>query len=490
MTLNHNQIKPYIKDFAFKRLFVEIGWDSVSASQARQISVKESNFNFSLISQKSGFQGFLHEAESVDNIPNRQTGLKIESKLSRLAESHLIIFTDKAKTKQVWQWSKKEVNSAVRVTRDDFITGSSGERLAQKLSRFAFSLDEEEQGITILDVVRKNDALFREKVTKKFYDIFRIEHEKFSKQIEGIEDAEKRNWYASLTLNRLMFVYFIQQKGFLNSDDKYLRTKLKETQTVGDDMFYSFYRTFLLKFFHNGLGEPDHSNELIELLGKVPYLNGGLFEKHEIENNHDIYIKDEAFERVFEFFDKYDWHLDTRQLKSDHEINPEVLGYIFEKFINQKQMGAYYTKEDITEYISKNTIIPFLFDRVKEKVAIAFDKKDGIWKLLRENADDYFYDAVKKGVIDKTAMLSKFQTILRLELTMLSNAEIGTSPPMKNLVCRPKLGVNILPDGNDVWKSAKKLSTAKFAKSTILLLTIWTLSSLRKTLCSRPKVPI
>ena len=60
-----------------------------------------------------------------------------------------------------------------------------------------------------------------------------------------------------------------------------------------------------------------------------------------------------------EFFDAYHWHLDERPLKKDDEINPDVLGYIFEKYINQKQMGAYYTKEDITEYISKNTVIPF-----------------------------------------------------------------------------------------------------------------------------------
>ena len=37
--------------------------------------------------------------------------------------------------------------------------------------------------------------------------------------------------------------------------------------------------------------------------------------------------------------------------REDNEINPDVLGYIFEKYVNQKQMGAYYTKEDITGYI-------------------------------------------------------------------------------------------------------------------------------------------
>jgi Eco57I restriction-modification methylase len=88
-------------------------------------------------------------------------------------------------------------------------------------------------------------------------------------------------------------------------------------------------------------------------------------------------------------------------LRDDNEINPDVLGYIFEKFINQKQMGAYYTKEDITEYISENTIIPFLFDRVKEKVSIAFDRYDGVWQLLQDNPDRYIYEAIKKGVIDE-----------------------------------------------------------------------------------------
>ena len=44
-----------------------------------------------------------------------------------------------------------------------------------------------------------------------------------------------------------------------------------------------------------------------------------------------------------------------------------MLGYIFEKYVNQKQMGAYYTKEDITGHISRNTVIPFLFDAARKE---------------------------------------------------------------------------------------------------------------------------
>ena len=83
----------------------------------------------------------------------------------------------------------------------------------------------------------------------------------------------------------------------------------------------------------------------------------------------------------FDYFDRYQWHLDERPLRKDNEINPDVLGYIFEKFINQKQMGAYYTKEDITEYISRNTIVPFLFDAAQYSIPSAFKPGGPIWSL-------------------------------------------------------------------------------------------------------------
>ena len=114
----------------------------------------------------------------------------------------------------------------------------------------------------------------------------------------------------------------------------------------------------------------------------MPYLNGGLFTKHQIEEKfgNDIEISDAAFEKLFAFFNDWEWQLDTRPLKKDgREINPDVLGYIFEKYINniqpgeQKSKGAYYTKEDITEYIGRNTIVPFLLDRAREDCEVAFE---------------------------------------------------------------------------------------------------------------------
>ena len=274
--------------------------------------------------------------------------------------------------------------------------------MIQKLEQIAFALEEEED-LTIGHVVSRVRAAFDvDKVTKKFYDRFKKEHSAFLDFITGIQNLAGREWYASLMLNRMMFIYFIQKRGFLDNNPNYLRDRLETVrQQQGDGNFHSFYRLFLMRLFHEGLGQPeaDRDPELSALLGKVPYLNGGLFDVHDLErDNPEIQIPDEAFQKIFDFFDAYDWYLDDRPLRNDNEINPDVLGYIFEKYINQKQMGAYYTKEDITGYISRNTIIPFLFDQAKKECSIAFKPNGGIWRLLSEDPDRYFYEAVRHGI--------------------------------------------------------------------------------------------
>ena len=216
-------------------------------------------------------------------------------------------------------------------------------------------------------------------------------------------------------LNRLMFTYFIQKQGFLDGDEHYLRNRLKKVQEKdGADQFLRFYSRFLRRLFHEGLGQPEagRSDDLTALLGKVPYLNGGIFDPHTLEqNNPDINIPDAAFEQIFLFFDQYQWHLDDRPSGADNEINPDVLGYIFEKYVNQKQMGAYYTKEDITGYITRNTVIPRLLEMAQQECPIAFGPGGGVWRLLQDDPDHYIYPAVGHGV----AWDYSLENIARLE---------------------------------------------------------------------------
>ena len=405
MTLSVPRVRHYLQNFELEKIFIEeLGWDHHSARLTVQVDGQE--YLLTAFAEKRGVQIFECLPNSEGNFPDHPTRLKIEKQVIKSAYEHLIIFMNADKTVQIWQWVSRQPGHPAAYREHHYNPQHhSGDSLIQKLESITFTLNEEE-GLTLTGVVfRLHDAFDRDRVTKKFYDYFKKEHGKFLDFIQGITEQGDREWYASLMLNRLMFVYFIQRKGFLDGDVKYLKNRLKTVQErKGKDKFLTFYRYFLVRLFHEGFAQQlsQRKADLEALLGKVPYLDGGLFELHELEEKHpDIDVPDKAFERLFAFFDQYEWHLDTRPLSTGREINPDVLGYIFEKYINQKQMGAYYTKEDITGYISKNTIIPYLFDAAEKKCAIAFQPDSALWRLLRDDPDRYIYPAVRKGVVDE-----------------------------------------------------------------------------------------
>lgn len=365
-------VRKCLKSFDFQTLFREhLGWDRHQSQL--DIPVDGTTVRLSAVAQKRGFVAYL-----CPEIPERAVRLKIDKQVTKSTREHLVIYADESAGQQVWQWVRREPGKPTASRDHRFDAATSGEALIQRLDRIAVSLDEEED-ITVVEVAGRARAAFDvDRVTRRFYDHFKNEHAAFLKFIKGIKEKGDLEWYTSLMLNRLMFVYFIQKKGFLDGDTDYLRNRMRRVREMkGKDKFQSFYRYFLVRLFHDGLGKHKDDRkldrELEKLLGNVPYLNGGFFEVHQLEeHNPDIDIPDKAFEKLFDFFDQYSWHLDERPLREGNEINPDVVGYIFEKYINQKQMGAYYTKEDITQYISKNTIIPFLFDAAREKCPIAF----------------------------------------------------------------------------------------------------------------------
>ncbi len=425
MTIDRDRTYQLLKDFDFETLFIdELGWDF--HTQSFSIQVDEVEYLLTAIAQKRGMGVYVCTNTINGGIPASATRQKIERQVVQRVHEHLIIFIDDAKTAQIWQWVKREEGERPLYRDQHYHSGQHGEALIQKLAAIAFTLDEE-RDIGIVDATsRVREAFDVEKITKRFYDQFKKEHGAFLQFLDGIPDEGLQRWYVSVILNRLMFIYFIQKKGFLNDDPNYLRTNLLRRQQTGADQYY---REFLCPLFFEGFAKPinERSREMKRLLGNVPYLNGGIFQKHQIERLHDetIQIADAAFECLFDFFERYQWHLDDRLERDDNEINPEVLGYIFEKYINQKQMGAYYTKEDITEYISKNTIIPCLLDSAQKKCKKAFEPPVGavnrvvnegdrepiptressacdtsasIWQLLVDRPDRYIYDAVKYGV--------------------------------------------------------------------------------------------
>ena len=403
MPLNTPRARELLAQGDFETLFIEeLGWDRHSARL--EVSLSAQSFTLVALAQKRGMVAWHCPTPSSSILPIYSHRRQVERQVAKSALEHLVVFTDPSDETQIWQWVKREPGRPTACREHTYHRSQPGDALIQKLEAIAFSLDEEET-LSLTDVVRRARAGFDvERLTRRFYDRFQAEHRAFVKFVNGITDKADQEWYASVMLNRLMFVYFIQRKGFLDGDRNYLRSRLSRMQAErGRDKFYSFYRYFLLRLFHEGLGGKARSSELEDLLGRIPYLNGGLFDVHELERpdryGETIKISDEAFEHIFDYFDQYHWHLDERPLRADNEINPDVLGYIFEKYVNQKQMGAYYTKEDITEYISKSTLLPFLLKAAQAKCEVAFNNPGGptIWDQLGSDADRYVYSTIRHG---------------------------------------------------------------------------------------------
>ena len=424
MKLDFPAVRKCLNSFDLKSLFREhIGWDNHQS----QLDVVLDGVTYSLraIAEKRGFVAY-----QCSTIPERPIRLKIDHQVTKSAREHIIVYADQRTGQQVWQWVRREPGKPLASRDHRYSTSQSGDALVQRLEQLAVSLDEEEK-LTVVEVASRARAAFNvEKVTKQFYERFKAEHTVLQKFIKGIPELADLQWYTSLMLNRLMFVYFIQKKGFLDGDTGYLRNRMKLMQNErGKDKFVTFYRYFLLRLFHEGLGQPNHEAALEKLLGNVPYLNGGFFEVHQLEEKYpEIEIPDKAFEKLFDFFDLYNWHLDERPLRKDNEINPDVVGYIFEKYINQKQMGAYYTKEDITEYNSKYTIIPFLFDAAEKKCPIAFKPGSYLWALLKENPDRYIYAAVRHGVIDAQGVVIPLPKEIEAGISDVSKRDSWNKP--------------------------------------------------------------
>ena len=412
--MNKDNLTNLLRRRDFKQLFNELGWDNDTpvSPVALELSdplhgggggggVDKFSLSVDIIAEKRGF--YICVCEVNSNLSTRNIKRKLINHISKLYYENLLILL--SENKQHWILAIRPQNRPRRIIEIHWREEEDSQKLLEKIDGIFFDINEENE-IRLTDVVdriRDSFIVNSEKITNQFYREFKSRLSEFRDFIEGIKAETSREWYAALMLNRLMFIYFIQKKNFLNGDKNYLRSRLWMVQKkYGENEFNKkFYRVFLRVLFSDGLGTPlkNRKNHLANILGQVPYLNGGLFDVHEIEKeNESIEIPDVAFEKLFDFFDRYNWHLDDRITASGKDINPDVIGYIFEKYINERsKMGAYYTQEDITSYISRNTILPCLLDRVKEIYESAFHPDKGIWKLLKDNMDNYIYPSIQKG---------------------------------------------------------------------------------------------
>ena len=383
--LDLKQFSEHLQQMNFNLLFTEVlGWNHPPARERawRDEEVKDIHYQRRMVAELAGV--VVLEIVTEGGWPDENQRMAVWRHVSQSHYENLLIFldcTDKS-SQSLWYWIKRGKDAVTGKQRNiarrhEYFRGQPVDLFASKLQAMVVELSELDKTgrLPVLEVARRMEAaLDVEKTTKHFFSSYQTQHQALLESIEGIDAERDRRWYASVILNRLMFVWFLQKKGFVDSGDyDYLPRKLAQSRARGQDRFYG---EFLNALFFEAFAKPEsqRSEPARALTGRIPYLNGGLFLHHKLELDayHQprvgitLRVKDAAFDGVFKIFAAYTWHLDDTPGGNPEEINPDVLGYIFEKYINQKAFGAYYTRPEITGYLAERSIHQLVLERIHE----------------------------------------------------------------------------------------------------------------------------
>lgn len=384
-TLNVTGTREKLHAFDLRGLFVEeLGWNRPPRGLVPTTwEVEGVKVTRTPIAELAGVVVF-EVLTANGTIPDEPLRQAIQAEVAQYHLEHLLVFLDAGRTSSLWYWVKRE-GSKRYPRRHTYVRGQPGDLLIGKLSAMFVDMSElDASGALRLTeaIERVRKALDVEPVTKLFFSDFQQLHGTLLAAIVGVSNERDRRWYASVLLNRLMFVYFLQRRGFLDGGNyRYLQDRLEASQTQGADAYYGFLQTL----FFEGFAKPeaDRSTAARALIGDVRYLNGGLFLPHQVEQRHcAIAVPDSVFTQIFKLFEGYDWVLDDSPTGNEKEINPAVLGYIFEKYINQKAFGAYYTRSEITDYLCEQTIHRIILDRVNATLPAGAKPFESVGDLL------------------------------------------------------------------------------------------------------------
>jgi hypothetical protein len=285
----------------------------------------------------------------------------------------LCLFSDKHQ--EQWHFINVKYDEEIKKRRlFRRITVGPGERLRTAIERLSM-LDLERVrpdlvGIYPLDIQTCHDEAFDvEVVTREFYNTFVELFHQLKNEIAGNNPTyrDEAATEAQMILNRLLFLYFIQKKRWLDNNPHYLYERFQEYHAK-DPAGHRFYSDFLLRLFQK------LSNEQLEFkdLGDVPFLNGGLFEIEPFASKlpFDLKISNRAFRDVFEnLLERFNFTVrEDTPLDIEVAIDPEMLGRIFENLILQlerdrdlrKMTGSYYTPRVIVHFMCQQSLKEYL----------------------------------------------------------------------------------------------------------------------------------
>ena len=217
-------------------------------------------------------------------------------------------------------------------------------------------------------IQQKHDEAFDvERVTRKFFEQYRKVFGEVKGEITGISDDRQKQMFTQRLFNRLMFIAFIQKKGWLKlpGDGDYLSNLWAAYYKPGEDNG-NFYAERLKLLFFSGLnnkGGQDVRAGLLGLIGEVPYLNGGLFEEETDDRDPTITVPDAAIVAILsDLFAGFNFTVtESTPLDIEVAVDPEMLGKVFEELVTGRhESGSYYTPKPIVSFMGREALKGYL----------------------------------------------------------------------------------------------------------------------------------
>lgn len=195
-------------------------------------------------------------------------------------------------------------------------------------------------------------------------------------------DAEKAvRDYVKKLMGRLVFIQFLQKKGWMgcsageawnDGDKEFVQNLFANTShknTFVDDVLEPLFNDINTKRNGDITSSQNVGNGI-----KIPYLNGGLFEKDDYDKTN-FPLPAKFMKNLLDFFASYNFTIDEND-PDDAEIgvDPEMLGRIFENLLeDNKDKGAFYTPKEIVQYMCRESLIAYLQtdvndDQIKDSI--------------------------------------------------------------------------------------------------------------------------
>jgi len=365
---------------------------SVFAREATVARQEKAQLAFVPVAQLSGLPVFRVDWP-YDKPPNVTQRRAVHRALAPTYIEHLLAYVTADGQEATFVWARRRsVRESARMDANDirensrysriemralpYAVGSPARTTVEQLGELAFTV--EELGLfgepPVTAVTDKLNAAFDvEAVTRRFFTTYADVFGKAEEQVTGISDDARRLFTQKL-FNRLMFLVFLERKGWLGFDGSrdYLHALWEdhkhEKRTNADA---NFYRDRLNLLFFSGLNTPHEVNVvgirrdgfLQTRIGDVPYLNGGLFEEDDEDRDPTITLPDEAIEPALdELFYRFNFTVtESTPLDVEVAVDPEMLGRIFEELVTGRhETGSYYTPKPVVAFMGREALKGYL----------------------------------------------------------------------------------------------------------------------------------